>query len=432
MAKKTAIAFIEIAGQTIPAGRLTVVDDGRMSRSEFQYGRRYLERPNAVAIDPVMLPLTQDKFYTPEDFALFNGIRDASPDAFGRAVIDNYMLRHQNRPADESDFLFASQSGSRIGALRFGPTPDGPGQVLDHAIPSYELGLGDLATFKEMVDNHMDDGALPERFSYLVSGGSDAGGARPKATVTVDGFPWLAKFGKESDRVQNAASEAACLDLCEIAGLRVPDRKIVNIADRPTLLVERFDRYVGEEGDIQRKHMISSMTILGAHERDAGMSGYADICDGMRRFSGDERIGEEIYKRMVMNVLCGNTDDHYRNHAFLMDDDQKYRISPVYDVTPTLQATGTRHLFLHLGRAGSGREATLEAAVNGSESLGLHRDQAISIANDLAAMVEANWESSLRARGAPQRDIEMLAGAFGESAKRIEVDEPDDEYDYRM
>lgn len=430
MMNKTAIVFIELSGRTVPAGRLTILQDGRHSRSEFEYGRKYLERPNAVAVDPVMLPLTDEKFHTQEDFLLFNGIRDASPDAFGRTLIDNYMLRSKGRPADEADFLFASQSGTRIGALRFGPTPEKPGRVLDHEIPVYEMEVGDLTAFQELVDDHMDDGALPERFSYLVSGGSDAGGARPKATVTIDGFPWLAKFGKQTDRVQNAAAEAACLDLCELAGLRVPDRRIETIGGRATLLLRRFDRYYGEDGAVRRKHMISSMTMLGAHESDTGMSGYADISDGMRRFSGNDGIGEEIYRRMVMNVLCGNTDDHYRNHAFLMDEDGKFRISPVYDVTPSLQITGTRRLFLHLGRAGSGRDATLEAAVDGAESLGLHREEAIAIANDLSAMVQANWQMALEDRGASARDIAMLAGAFSEAGRRMERDTPEETFEF--
>jgi serine/threonine-protein kinase HipA len=160
------------------------------------------------------------------------------------------------------------------------------------------------------------------------------------------------------------------------------------------------------------------------------MSGYADISDGMRRFSADGDIGREIYKRMVMNVLCGNTDDHYRNHAFLLDEDSRYRISPVFDVTPTLQASATRRLFLDLGKAGCGRDATLMAAFQGGESLGLYRDEAAAIANDLAEMVENSWRGALEARGASARDIAMLENAFSEASNRIRFPELTDEPAY--
>lgn len=127
-----------------------------------------------------------------------------------------------------------------------------------------------------------------------------------------------------------------------------------------------------------------------------------------------------------MNVLCGNTDDHYRNHAFLLAPNGRYDLSPAYDVTPTLQASTSRNLFLHLGEAGCGRGATLEAAVEGGGSFGLSRDEAAAIADDLSAMVARHWRPVMTARGASGRDIEMMANSFSEAGKRIGGPEPDD------
>lgn len=415
-----AIVFIELNGETVPAGRLQVIEDGRFSTSRFAYGRRYLERPDAVAIDPVQMPLSDGLIEAPADYPLFNGIRDAAPDAWGRKLIERHVLRSLNRTAGEADFLFASQSGHRIGALRFGPTPKAPGRVLHYALPGGYWDLGSLEEFQAMVDAFSTGDATAQSVADFVAPGSDLGGARPKGTVVVEGFPWLVKFGLEKDRICMAAAEAACLDLCEMAGIDTCKREIIDIAGRKALMLQRFDRRGGERG-IERIHMLSSLSLLGAHEFDRSASGYADLHDVGRRY-GSGSHGEEIFRRMVMNVLTGNTDDHYRNHAFLLDRDGRYRPSPVYDVTPTLQAGSDRSMFLHLGKSGAGRDATLEQAVAGAPSLGLKHDEAATIVNELSGMVAGNWEERFRARGASRADIELVAGAFNQAGRRIEVE----------
>lgn len=423
-----AIVFIELNGETVPAGKLQVIEDSRFSTARFAYGRRYLERPDAVAIDPVQMPLGDGLIEAPADYPLFNGIRDAAPDAWGRKLIERHVLRSQNRQAGEADFLFASQSGHRIGALRFGPTPAAPGQVLDYALPPGISNLGTLEGFQALVDAFERGDASAQAVADFVAPGSDLGGARPKGTLLVDNFPWLVKFGLEKDRIGMAAAEAACLDLCEMAGIDTCERQIITIAGRQSLMLRRFDRRQGENG-VERIHMLSSLSLLGAHEFDRSASGYADLHDVARRY-GTGNHGQELFRRMVMNVLTGNTDDHYRNHAFLLDRNGTYRPSPVYDVTPTLQAGATRSMFLHLGKAGSGREATLEQAVAGAPSLGLQRDEAVTIVNELSAMVAANWEARFLARGASREDIELVAGAFNQAGRQIEV-EAEQEYGLR-
>jgi len=168
-----------------------------------------------------------------------------------------------------------------------------------------------------------------------------------------------------------------------------------------------------------RRHLISSMTLIGAHESDRGLSGYADLYDALRRHgvAGDQ--GETIFRRMVMNVLCGNTDDHYRNTALLLSDHGRYELSPVYDVTPTLQLSTSRNLFFHLGRSGSGREATLENAVAAGPSLGVRPEQAVKIVNDLSGMVGASWRDVMRERGASGHDLDIIANSFSEAGRRV-------------
>ncbi len=423
-----AIVFLELYGETVPVGRLVITQDGRYSRSDFDYGRKYLERPNAVAIDPVQMPLGSEHLRTHEDFTLFNGIRDAAPDAWGRKLIDLYMRRTEGRTASEAEYLLVSQRGTRIGAVQFGPTTAGPGQILDVGLPDVSSDLGTLEAFQVLVDTlkkhdgNILDSQIPASILDHVAPGADLGGARPKGTVTIDGHPWLAKFGMQSDSIPMAATEAGCLDLCEMAGLSVCERKIIDVAGRPTLLLKRFDREADASGVLHRRHMISGLTLLGAHEMDRASSGYADLYDGMRRFGAAKDAGEIIYKRMVMNVLCGNTDDHYRNHAFLLNEKGLYEPSPVYDVTPSTGFSSSRSLFMHLGKAGCGRDATLQNAVAGAASLGLSTVRACEIANQLSQMVNANWRRVMSDRGASAGDIEALTTSFSEAGKSVGLD----------
>ncbi|MCW3783570.1 type II toxin-antitoxin system HipA family toxin [Defluviimonas salinarum] len=417
-----AVVFIDLDGVSVPAGKIRILEDGRYSMSEFAYGRKYLERPDAVALDPVQLPLGFEVMRTPDDFPIFNGIRDAAPDAWGRKLIDRHMIRALGRPAGEAEYLLTSQSGNRIGGLRFGPDASGPGPI--EGVPPVDgfIHLGDLGDFRKAVDAIERFERLPVDLADFIAPGSDLGGARPKATVMVDGFPWLVKFGLERDRIDMARIEAACLDLCEMAGIETCRRDVIEIAGRSALLLSRFDR-VEAEGDIRRRHMISSLTLLGAHEADRGASGYADLYDGMRRHGVAGDHGEAIFRRMVMNVLCGNTDDHYRNHAFLLEPGGRYSLSPAYDVTPTLQAGTTRHLFLHLGKPGSGREATLENAISGGPSLGLRLEEAAAIANEMSAVVGASWRQVMRDRGVGLADLEMVENSFRQAGRQVEPDD---------
>lgn len=186
-----AIVFIELNGTPVPAGRLRIIEDGRYSRAEFDYGRRYLQRPDAVAIDPVQLPLTNAHHVTDPNFTLFNGIRDAAPDAWGRDLIDLYMQRAAGRGAGEAEFLLASQRGTRVGGLQFGPTAEAPGPVLDISLPDVSSDLGTIEAFQEMVDLYTRGAEVPDALLDHVAPGADLGGARPKGTITIGGHPWL-------------------------------------------------------------------------------------------------------------------------------------------------------------------------------------------------------------------------------------------------
>ena len=137
-----------------------------------------------------------------------------------------------------------------------------------------------------MVDRITNNEPIPDIIMNHVAPGSDLGGARPKGTIDIDGHPWLAKFGMKNDRINIAGAEAACLDLCEMVGLEACERKIIRIDGRDTLLLKRFDRKTNKNGNLDRIHMISGLTLLGAHSMDRESSGYADLYNAARKFPG--------------------------------------------------------------------------------------------------------------------------------------------------
>jgi serine/threonine-protein kinase HipA len=428
MTEFNAIVFVRHQGENRPVGRMKFVEDGRFSRSEFAYGKSWLEDPTAFAIDPVQLPLKSGVFKTAPDFPLFNGIRDSAPDAWGRRVIDAIFKAKHGRMANEAEYLFASQCGNRAGALMFGKDPSGPSPVIDIVLPAISHDGSSLAKLQEAADMLARGEEIDRTYAFYLAPGSEMGGARPKATLDHNGKPALVKFGTATDRIDMGRVEAGCLDLCEMVGLPVPDRDVVDIAGRPALVLARFDRTPKDGYLPERRHMISSMTLLGAHEYDREANGYADLVDAMRIHGakGDmENLSEQIYTRMVANVCIGNTDDHYRNHAYLISDDGRYEMSPVYDVTPSLQVSSSRSMFFALGKAGTGREARLDHAIAAGPAFGLKPERAAEIATTVAETIALNWEVVMTNRGVSDTDIEAIRGSFSECHNRSRTNEID-------
>lgn len=388
----------------LPIGSFHAVGDA----GAFSYDPAFLANPGAFPLDPCQLPLGPGEITTPPDFPIFNAIRDAGPDAWGRRVVDAARQARGQTPAREIDYLLAPAPAARVGAMAFDP------QGAEFDTDRHGAARSDWPALQAMAERVFAGQPIPEELLAFMPDVTAFGGARPKSAVEVDGQPMLLKLGLARDPINMAAAEAACLDLCALAGLPVGARDVVDIQGTPALLLERFDRTPAPAGGHLRRHFISGLTLLGAHEMDRASSGYGDITDAL-----GPGQGEEIYMRMVMNVLTGNEDDHFRNHAFLLREDGRYAPSPVYDVTPTTAFSTNRRLFLHLGRAGQGREATLETAVRGAPSLGVAPARAAEIADTLSDIVACNWRRALSERGASASDITALENSFSEAGKRV-------------
>lgn len=406
------IVFVHLPGETqaVPAGRLALIEQGtQVQASRFAYGRRYLDRPNALPVDPVSLPLTRERSgeerVPANGLAMFGAVRDAAPDAWGRRVIEN-RLRAPPNGLPESAYL--DHAGPyRAGALDVRATPTS--EPACGALPS-SLDLGHLLDAAARIEAGEP---VPAHLEMFFAGGPTLGGARPKAVVTADGREWIAKFPAHGDAFEVPWIEFATLALARAAGLDVPRTRIEALEDgRQVLLIERFDREVLAHG-IGRRHMVSALTLLGLHEQDSRNSSYAAIADALGEYGVRGRIApdrQELFARMVFNVLVSNDDDHLRNHAFLHDSaGGGWRLSPLYDVVPRPQVAQER--FLHLSAGPQGRAARLDNALAGAGRFGLLPPDAARIVERVARATRS-WRETFERAGVSERQCDLVASAF--------------------
>lgn len=419
----TRIVFVHLPGAdtAVPAGRLRLSSDrqsGEIIAADFQYGARYVERGNAVAIDPVSLPLpprgTAASLQRPiNGLPMFGAIRDSAPDLWGRRVIENRL----NRPGPLPELDYLDQAGSdRAGALDVRVSVDSPPSPSTLPTP---LALTYLL---EAVQRIESGEPVPTTLMHYFEGGPSLGGMRPKAVIQADGVPYLAKFPSARDRFNVPAVEFATLALAREAGLNVPQTQLLNLDERrQVLLIRRFDRPPVDQGG-PRLGMVSALTMLGIGEMDSPNMGYADIADAISRHAPAQRIQrdrEELYGRMVFNILVSNSDDHLRNHAFLFDSQAVrpgWGLSPLYDVVPTPSASHERSLHLAVGDMG--RAARLDNALTQAGQFGLGQRQAALIIDRIHGITR-QWRQTFEASGVSRNDCDVIASAFLHAQKHL-------------
>jgi serine/threonine-protein kinase HipA len=408
--------FVYLPGETnaVPAGKLAMLEEGaRVTASTFGYGRLYLERSKAIPVDPVSLPLTgakpgTERLYEPcNGLELFGAVRDAMPDAWGRRVIEN-KLKAEPNSLKESEYLLHAGS-NRLGALDFRMSPsagENIGLMPDVVDLPYLLDAADRVQCHEQ---------LPVHLRQLLDAGSSMGGARPKAVVAKGGNIWLAKFPAQGDAFSVPKIEQACLELARECGLNVPNTELVTLpGGRQVMLIERFDRVAQQDGNLSRRHVVSALTLLGLHESESPTASYAGIARKLSEFGASGFVQsdrEELFGRMVFNILVGNDDDHLRNHAFVWDERARgWRLSPLYDVLPKPQMAQER--YLHLGVGERGRLATLDNALSHAGQFGLHPPNASAIIDRIARQVR-EWRTFFEAKmGIPVLECDKVASAF--------------------
>lgn len=373
----------------------------------FVYNPAYLQRADAVPLDPYELPLAPRRVQTVKLKGIFGPLRDASPDAWGRRIIEKHTGRTD---LTEVDYLLHSPE-DRAGALSFGrdKVPPAPIRKFNQVI-QLEALLAGAEQFME--DEAAGKPGVPEQMLELLQPGTSMGGARPKNVVEDGEGLWLAKFPDKSDKWNNARVEGAMLALAQECGLRVARHRIEHVAGKDVLLVQRFDRTLTADGYL-RHRMVSGLTALGAEDShgDRAKWSYLLLADELRRRSARPAQDlEELFRRMVFNALISNTDDHPRNHALIAPTD-KWELSPAYDLTPNpLTSVEKRDLAMTCGIYNRYANRANVLSQHGQFKLSL--EHAAAIVDQLQQVVAARWHTTLRQQGTTPADCDKLAGAF--------------------
>ncbi len=402
--------YITLPGQTEPvtAGRFTLTVDRRgTTEGRFVYGRSYLKRPNAVSLDPVELKLSPRTYATAALGGVFGALRDASPDFWGRRVIQRYLGKAQ---PGEMEYLLHSPD-DRAGALGFGlnQTPPAPRRAFNQTL--------DLAKVQVIADAIVAEEELPadgahEQVESLLMIGTSMGGARPKAVVEDAAGLWIAKFNRPDDNWNSARVENAMLILARTCGLTTAESRVADVAGRDVLLIKRFDRERTQAGYL-RSRMISALTLLRAEDTDRSRDkwSYVFLAEEVRRVCAEPaRNAAELFRRMCFNALISNIDDHPRNHA-LVAKQADWKLSPAYDLTPSVPVSRDRR-DLAMGCGDAGRFANAENLLSQSARFLLERDDASAIVDAMEAQVRGAWHATARAAGVSERDCEKIASAF--------------------
>ncbi|WP_303323206.1 type II toxin-antitoxin system HipA family toxin [uncultured Duncaniella sp.] len=375
----------------------------------FSYDKEWLAKYGDVFLseDLQNFPGVQ---YTRPERDIFSCFSDALPDRWGRTLLNR---REQIAAADEKrpvkrltsfDYLMGIDDATRMGGLRFAKTKGGEFINVDQ-----NLRVPPLASVRELIhaaheiEESEEKQQLPAKkwLVQLLHPGTSLGGARPKATVVdEEGKLTVAKFPSRKDDYDVALWEHFCHVMGRKAGLNVAETRIINGENHHVLLSKRFDR--NDEG--KRIHFASALTLLGLEDGDNASTGfgYPDIVDFIiRHGSNVEQNLEELYRRVVFYIIVGNSDDHFRNHGFLLSR-KGWELSPAYDINPTLQENQS----LLINR--STNESDLNILLMSADDYMLSKDKAEKILSEVEVAMKS-WQTEARRLGIPQRDIDTFA-----------------------
>lgn len=370
------------ATEPVVAGKLE--QDG--AKLNFAYGRTYLERDDAISIYNPELPLKSGTLPLLNGLSVPNCIRDAAPDAWGRRVIINRKTGSMGEAADTvsiNELTYLLESGSdRIGALDFQKSPT-----------DYEPRQKTAATLQELMESakRVEQGVpLTPELDLALFHGSALGGARPKALIDDKVTKYIAKFSATNDTYSVVKGEYLAMRLADVVGIDVAPVKLVKTTGKDVLLIERFDRDLTKNG-WQRKSMVSALTLMGLDEMMARYASYEQLAEIIRlRFNNPKQTLKEMYSRLIFNILCGNTDDHARNHAAFWDG-KDLSLTPAYDICPQGRAGGEASQAMSL--IGGNNLSKLSLCIDVAHHFLLNNQQARAIIEKQTQLIKDNWDS---------------------------------------
>jgi len=398
--------YIQLPGtlETVPAALLkvqTLPDGTQVGR--FRYGDRYLQRPEAITLDPFQLPLAKSVFAFTQLKGIPGAVRDAGPDAWGRRVIE-HKLERSAADLHEIDYLLhGPQDGA--GYLSFGlkVEPSAPRRLYNRTHQLAEL----IAATQAIEEGR----PVAAHLLAQLEPGTSMGGARPKATIEDAQSLWLGKFPTRDDRFNLQRVEFATLDLARRCGLNVTQARLQTIAAGDVLMLQRFDREYTDKGYL-RFGLVSGLTVLdcGDSHLDRERWSYPLLADNLRRWSAKPDADcAELFRRMVFNAAVTNNDDHPRNHALLRRQ-KGWRLAPAYDLVPApVVSQERRDLAMTVGD--HGRTASIYNLLSQAGRFGLSAEEARAEIDRIVDVVRL-WRDSFFACGVSARDIRYIAPAI--------------------
>lgn len=357
----------------------------------FEFNDGWLSKHPEVSLDPDLLPYG-GRQYVVSGKSNFGFLSDASPDRWGRVLMKRREIILANeedrdiRNLSDIDYLLGVHDVGRVGGLRFKKEHDGDFLSNDKALAAPPwVKLRSLQNASLMLEAS-EDPYEKKWLLQLLAPGSSLGGARPKATVQDKcGNLWIAKFPSHKDDFNIGAWEKVVHDLAKECGLDVPESKLENFSEEgSTFLVKRFDR---EDNGNRRVHFASAMTMLGKIDGDEGSS-YLDILQFLKlQGSRPDTDAKELWCRIAFNILVSNTDDHLRNHGFLLENNG-WRLSPVYDVNPNVFR---QNLSLNITEDDSRKDAVL--LIKTAKFYGISDGEAFRILDKMESIIQDQWKT---------------------------------------
>ena len=386
------------ATEPVVAGKLTQTGNQLV----FNYGKSYLQRPGAISLYEPELPLRAGLLPLLPGLAMPGVIRDAAPDAWGRRVLINRLLGLRGRNADTTrldELTYLLESGSdRVGALDF-----------QRSATQYVPRAATNATLAELLESaeRVERGVpISSELAEALQHGTAIGGARPKALIDDRNVRYVAKFSSSTDVYSMVKAEFIAMRLALRVGLDVATVALRRASNKDVLLVERFDR-VATQDSWRRRAFVSALTLFGLDELMARYASYEVLTEIVRhRFADAPATLRELFGRLTFNVLCGNTDDHARNHAAFWDG-QRLTLTPAYDICPQPRTGNEASQAMLI--AGEDRLSRISSCLAAAHHFLLSREEAQQITHAQVAGIAEHWDEVCREARISQTDRRLLA-----------------------
>lgn len=382
---------------------------GRKSFS-FTYDELWLKGKNLYLIDPDIGFYSGPQF--PNQKENFGVFLDSMPDTWGKMLMKRKAALQASEDGTkvpvlyDIDFLLGVADTCRMGALRYKLDPEGPflSDEMKSPIPPW-TSAGELQYIAGLAESDKEIKNLNEWLALLMAPGSSLGGARPKANILdKSGHPWIAKFPSRNDSIDKAKWEYLAYNLALSAGIQMAESKIEKLTGSShTFFTKRFDRLNGE-----RIHFASAMTLTGNNEDTLreNPASYLDIALFIQNHSGNPNQDlHELWRRIVFNIAISNTDDHLRNHGFIIDRDN-WRLSPAFDLNPSIDKGA---LSLNIDETSGVLD--FDIAMDVAPYFRLNKNESAGILAEVKNAVR-HWEKIAGKNGISRNEIDSMRPAF--------------------